>query len=268
MISEFKLIALVTLIYVLLDHFGGLRLVEKSLKNSGSNMIILGKASFIIVLLILLNKLMKRFKILEGQSNNINTLQGLNEQVEILAPGGYKPILDLLENKGDLISGIEMYKPVEICYEHIKNFNPDHHLESLMCIKLRLVNGGHCDESNDKPENPCLDIKITEHMELIEDTGISKNQILKSLLHGTLNDTQTIHSLSINILLDRIIHALKHNKENIRLQKDITERILHESKYTNIGENGNILNSDEIKLLNSAIEYYNSKIINNNNNDE
>ena len=33
MISEFKLIAFASVIYVLLDHFGGLKLVERSLNS-------------------------------------------------------------------------------------------------------------------------------------------------------------------------------------------------------------------------------------------
>ena len=52
MISEFKLIAFASMIYVLLDHFGGLKVVEKSLKNSGNMIILMGKVSLIIVLLI------------------------------------------------------------------------------------------------------------------------------------------------------------------------------------------------------------------------
>ena len=82
MISEFKLIALASMIYVLLDHFGGLKMVEKSLKNSGDMMILMGKVSLIIISLIVLNRILHTFKIVEGINNNNNNISTKDEFID------------------------------------------------------------------------------------------------------------------------------------------------------------------------------------------
>lgn len=249
MISEFKLIAFASMIYVLLDHFGGLRLVEKSLKNSGSNMILLGKASFIIVLLIVFQKLMKQFKILEGQTNRDNIE---NEASSIFKDGGgLLEILDFADRKDvqKLGDDLKKYQPMETCYDMIKNFNPNKIEETLLCIKLRLVSGSECEIY---PEVlSCLEDIIIDNLDEID---LPNNDVFKTINSERNIDSQSLSIFITNKNLDRIMLKLKTNEEEDKQKEEIVniiEKILYDQ--SNIHK---ALTDEEIDILEKIQKQY------------
>ena len=249
MISEFKLIAFASMIYVLLDHFGGLRLVEKSLKNSGSNMILLGKASFIIVLLIVFQKLMKQFKILEGQTNRDNIE---NEASSIFKDGGgLLEILDFADRKDvqKLGDDLKKYHPMETCYDMIKIFNPNKIEETLLCIKLRLISGSECEIY---PEVlSCLEDIIIDNLDEID---LPNNDVFKTINSERNIDSQSLSIFITNKNLDRIMLKLKTNEEEDKQKEEIVniiEKILYDQ--SNIHK---ALTDEEIDILEKIQKQY------------
>lgn len=260
MISEFKLIAFASVIYVLLDQFGGLKLVERSLKNSGSNMIMLGKASFIIVLLIVFQKLMKKLRIIEGQTNNSQTIEkGFLD--ELMNPDLLNMTKFINSNsvKG-FICDLEKYQPIEACFDMINNYDNSKVEETLLCIKLRLVSGSECNSgencNGESLENKlhCLENLI---MENIDEIDISQEEVFK-----TINDERNIEKESLSIFitnknLDRIIFKLKYNEEKGKKDEtiaNIIEKILYDQE--NIHK---ALTDKEIEVLKNIHKHHKKK---------
>jgi|SaaInlStandDraft_2_1057019.scaffolds.fasta_scaffold49124_2 hypothetical protein len=259
MISEFKLIAFASMIYVLLDHFGGLKLVERSLKNSGSNMIMLGKASFIIVLLIVFQKLMKQIRIIEGQTNQ-NSSQTIEKGFldELMNP-------DLLEMTNFINSNsvkgfvcdLEKYQPIEACSDMINNFDNSKIEETLLCIKLRLVSGSECNsgekcnDGNIEDKSHCLENLI---MDNLSDVKIPTDEVFKTINDERNHEKESLSIFVTNKNLDRIIFKVKYNEDDNKKDEPIVN-IIEKISY----DQGNIykvLTDDEIEVLKKIQEYY------------
>ena len=262
MISEFKLIAFASVIYVLLDHFGGLKLVERSLKNSGSNMIMLGKASFIIVLLIVFQKSMKQLRIIEGATNNSQTNNSqtvpLRFQDELVDPDLFSMTQFInSDSVTSFVCDLGKYQPVESCFDMINNFHKDKIEETLLCIKMRLVSGAECnlaENCNDgtRSELQCLENLI---MENIDEINISQEEVFK-----TVNDERNIDKASLSIFitnknLDRIIFKLKYKEQDEKIKMEIVtllEKILYDQE--NIHK---VITDKEIEVIENILEHYN-----------
>lgn len=254
MISEFKLIAFASVIYVLLDHFGGLKLVERSLKNSGSNMIMLGKASFIIVLLIVFQKLMKQLRIIEGQTNSSQTIeQGFLDEVMNPDLLNMTKFINSNSVKG-FVCDLEKYQPIEACFDMINNYDNSKLEETLLCIKLRLVSGAECDSSdNCKSEGIddklfCLENLIIDNL---SDVKLSNEEVFK-----TINDERNIEKESLSIFvtnknLDRIIFKLKYKGKKDENISNIIEKILYDQE--NIHK---VLTDKEIEVLKTIHKHH------------
>lgn len=249
MISEFKLIAFASVIYVLLDHFGGLKLVERSLKNSGSNMIMLGKASFIIVLLIVFQKLMKKLRIIEGQTNNdIESNYGkmIMEQTDLLEMTKF---INSSPVKG-FVCDLEKYQPIEACFDMINNFDKSKIEETLLCIKLRLVSGSECN-SGDTCKDESLEDKLSclENVIIdnLSDITISSEEVFQTINGERNTEKESLGIFVTNKNLDRIIFKLKYNEDDNKKDEiisNIIEKVLYDQE--NIHK---VLTDDEIEVL-------------------
>lgn len=256
MISEFKLIAFASVIYVLLNHFGGLKLVERSLKNSGSNMIMLGKASFIIVLLIVFQKLMKQLRIIEGQTNQTIEKGFLDE---LMDPDLLNMTKFINSNsvKG-FVCDLEKYQPIEACFDMINNYDNSKVEETLLCIKLRLVSGAECDsgdscksEKNIDDKLFCLENLIIDNLSQVE----KSNEEVFNLINSERNiDKESLGIFITNKNLDRIIFKLKYNKEKNKKDENIAniiEKILYDQE--NIHK---VLTDTEITVLKTIHKHH------------
>ena len=258
MISEFKLIAFASVIYVLLDHLGGLKLVKRSLKNSGSNMIMLGKASFIIVLLILFQKLMKQLRIIEGQTNSSQKIEkGFLD--EIMNPDLLNMTKFINSNsvKG-FVCDLEKYQPIEACFDMINNYDNSKVEETLLCIKLRLVSGAECESDDSCKSAKNIDDKLFCLENLIID-NLSRVDKPNKEVFNLINSERNIEKESLSIFitnknLDRIIFKLKYNEEKGKKDEtiaNIIEKILYDQ--ANIHK---VLTDTEITVLKTIHKHH------------
>tara|TARA_Y100000389_G_scaffold193777_1_gene222948 strand:- start:1473 stop:2156 length:684 start_codon:yes stop_codon:yes gene_type:complete len=217
----------------------------------------LGKASFIIVLLIVFQKLMKQFKILEGNTNNSQTIEkGFLD--ELVNPD----LLDMTKFiNSNSVKGFvcdrEKYQPIESCFDMINNFDKSKIEETLLCIKLRLVSGSECNlgeicnDENIEDKSHCLENLI---MDNLSDVKISNEEVFQTINSERNTEKESLSIFVTNKNLDRIIFKLKYNEDDNKKDEhivNIIEKILYDQE--NIYK---VLTDDEIEVLKNIHEYH------------
>lgn len=267
--NEFKLIAFAAMIYVLLDHFGGLKMVEKSLKNSGNMIILMGKVSLIIVLLIVFNYLVKRFKVIEGMEDDeeINTRQEVIERIQTMINEG-KSLVEISEyfkKNEEMIRIMEVYDPIDKCHEDIiqfvkkdenSNITINEIIGILQCIKLRLVSGLICKSNSD--DLTCIEYTIMENTDILKKLGNDKKDIFDTINQELDNDPKSNVMCQTSKNIDRLLLLLKYSEQtskNLENAISLIEKIIHDNR----GNDNNVLLDNELKAMELILQVFKNK---------
>lgn len=258
MISEFKLIAFASMIYVLLDHFGGLKMVEKSLKNSGNMITLMGKVSLIIVLVIVFNRLLTYFKIVEGMDDEEPpTREEFIEKIRNMINEG-KSLVEISEyfkKNEEIIRIMEVYDPIDKCHADIidfvkkdenSNITTDEIIGILQCIKLRLVSGLIC--KSDSDDLSCIEHTIMENTNILKELGNNIDDIFKTINKELDNDPKSNTMCQTSKNIDRLLLLLKYSEQtpkNLENAISLIEKIIHDNKE----EQNNVLLENELKAF-------------------
>ncbi len=264
MISEFKLIAFASIIYVLLDHFGGLKMVEKSLKNSGNTITLMGKVSLIIVLLIVFNRLLTHFKVVEGlDDKKTPTKEEFIEKLKMMINNGKSlgEISEYFKENEEIIRLMEVYKPIDKCHIEIidfikkgnRNININEITGVLQCIKLRLVSGLICDSESE--ELSCIEYTIMENTNVLKKLGKKIEDIFETINKELDDDPKSNTMCQTSKNIDRLLLLLKFSDQtsnNLEYTISLIEKIIHDNKE----KENNVLLDNEQKAIDLILEYF------------